>query len=48
MAALARGESGVLVGMAHGRVATTPLADIVGGQKPIEPELLALAKVLDQ
>jgi hypothetical protein len=28
-------------------VQTTPLADIVGKQKPIDPELFALAKVLD-
>lgn len=48
VAALARGENGVLVGMKQGRVATTPLADIVGVQKPIDPELFALAKVLDR
>jgi len=48
VAALARGENGVLVGMQQGRVATTPLADIVGVQKPIDPELFALAKVLDR
>lgn len=48
VAALARGENGVLVGMKQGRVATTPLADIVGIQKPIDPELFALAKVLDK
>ena len=48
VAALARGESGVLVGMQQGRVATTPLADIVGVQKPLDPELFALAKVLDR
>ena len=48
VAALARGEHGILVGMVHGRVQTTPLADIVGKQKPIDPELFALAKVLDR
>jgi 6-phosphofructokinase 1 len=46
--ALARGETGVLVGMVHGRVATTPLTEVVGIQKPIDPELLALAKVLER
>ena len=48
VAALARSEHGVLVGMVHGRVQTTPLADIVGKQKSIDPELFALAKVLDR
>jgi 6-phosphofructokinase 1 len=48
VAALARGESGVLVGMLQGRVTTTPLADIVGHQKPIDPELFALAAVLNR
>jgi len=47
VAALVRGEHGVLVGMVHGRVQTTPLADIVGKQKPVDPELFALAKELD-
>jgi 6-phosphofructokinase 1 len=48
VAALARGETGVLVGMLQGRVSTTPLADVQGRQKPIDPELFALAAVLDQ
>jgi 6-phosphofructokinase 1 len=48
VAALARGESGVLVGMVRGRVRTTPLADVVGKQKPIDPELFTLAQVLDR
>jgi 6-phosphofructokinase 1 len=48
VAALARGESGVLAGMTHGRVSLTPLVEVVGVQKPIAPELFALAKVLDQ
>lgn len=48
VAALARGESGMLVGMKQGRVMTTPLSEIVGVQKPIDPELFALAKVLDK
>jgi 6-phosphofructokinase 1 len=45
--ALARGEAGVLVGMLQGTVQTTPLERIVGIQKAIDPELFALAKVLD-
>jgi 6-phosphofructokinase 1 len=48
VAAMARGEGGVLVGMRQGRVVNTPLAEIVGLQKPIDPELFALAKVLDR
>jgi 6-phosphofructokinase 1 len=46
--ALTRGEAGVLVGMIRGRVSTTPLAEVVGKQKPIDPELFELARVLDQ
>jgi 6-phosphofructokinase 1 len=46
--ALTRGESGVLVGMLQGRVATTPLTEVVGVSRPIDPEILALAKVLEK
>jgi 6-phosphofructokinase 1 len=45
--ALARGEAGVLVGLIQGRVTTTPLEKVAGLQKPINPELFELAKVLD-
>lgn len=38
----------MLAGMKQGRMATTPFGEIVGAQKPIDPELFALAKVLDQ
>jgi 6-phosphofructokinase 1 len=48
VAALARGESRVLAGMIQGRVSLTPLIEVVGVQKPTDPELFALAKVLDQ
>lgn len=48
VAALARGETGVLVGIVRDQVTTTPLAEVVGVQKPIDPELFALAKVLEQ
>ncbi len=46
--AMARGEMGVLVGLVHGQVAGTPLAQVVGQQKPIDPALFELARVLDQ
>jgi 6-phosphofructokinase 1 len=48
VAAMARGEVGVLVGMTHTRVTTTPLAEIVGLQKPIDAELFDLAKTLEK
>jgi 6-phosphofructokinase 1 len=44
--ALARNENGVVVGWLKGSVLTTPLKDIVGVQKALEPELLQLANVL--
>jgi 6-phosphofructokinase 1 len=46
--ALARGENGVLVGMRQGRVAATPLTEVVGVSRPLDPEILALAKVLEK
>jgi len=45
--ALQRGESGVLVGLREGCVATTPLADVVGVQKSIDPGLFELARALE-
>ncbi len=45
--ALVRGEKGVLAGMIKGRVVTTPYDRVVGVQKPLDPELFKLAKVLD-
>lgn len=48
VAALARGETGVLVGMKQNHVTTTPLAEVAGIQKPIDPELFELAKALSQ
>jgi 6-phosphofructokinase 1 len=44
---LARGEFGLLVGMIRGKVTYTPLANVVGVKKPIDPELFELAKILD-
>lgn len=46
--ALAGGEEGVLVGVLRGRITTTPLDKIAGVQKPIDAELLQLARVLDK
>ena len=46
--ALARGESAVLAGMIQGRLTLTSFAEVVGIQKPIDPELFTLAQVLDQ
>jgi 6-phosphofructokinase 1 len=48
IAALANGEENVLVGMLKGAVTATPLADIIGVQKAIDPDLLLLARALDK
>lgn len=47
-ACLARGESGVLVGLLRGEIATTPLAEVVARKKPLDRSLLDLARVLAQ
>lgn len=44
--ALAKGDQGTLVGYIKGEVRTTPLADVAGKQKPLDPRLVALAGVL--
>lgn len=46
--ALARGEHGVLVGQIKGEVVTTPLSEVAGKKKPLDPKLFELAKVLAQ
>jgi 6-phosphofructokinase 1 len=46
--ALARGETGVVVGMNKSQVTTTPLKDIVGKTKSIDPQLFELAKALER
>lgn len=46
--ALANGASGVLVGMMGAEIRRTPLEDVMGKQKPIDPELFRLARVLDR
>lgn len=43
---LAKGHHGVLVGLIGSRVQTTPLADVVGHIKPLDPDTLALAQTL--
>lgn len=48
VAALVDGKESVLVGMLKGAVTTTPLSEVVGVQKQIDPELLFLARVLDK
>lgn len=45
---LARGEAGVMVGLTRNEIVATPLADIAGKLKPIDPALLELARVLAQ
>ncbi|MGE5645514.1 MAG: ATP-dependent 6-phosphofructokinase [Acidobacteriota bacterium] len=45
-AQIAAGNTGVLVGVIKGDIATTPLAQVVTGQKPLDPSLLELARVL--
>lgn len=46
--AFARDETGVLVGWIKSRVTTTPLAEVVGKQKPLDPELFKLAEILER
>jgi 6-phosphofructokinase 1 len=44
--ALVAGRHGVVCGLLEGRVATTPLADVVGRRKPLPPDMLELACML--
>ena len=44
--ALVRGQTGVLVGLLRGEVATTPLADVAGTTKPFDLRLMDLARML--
>lgn len=43
---LAKGNSGVLVGMIGNQTATTPLIEVAGKHRPVDPSLLELAEVL--
>jgi len=44
----ARGGPGMLMGLLDNKIAATPLADVAGKTKPIDCELLELARVLAQ
>jgi 6-phosphofructokinase 1 len=44
--ALANGDTGVVVGWQKNEVTLTPLPDIVGRIKPVDTELLELARIL--
>lgn len=44
--ALARGERSVLVGLHGNRIGTTPYSEVVGRQKPLDPELVQLAEIM--
>ena len=46
VAMIRRREFGCLVGLLNGAVQTTPLGQVVGGQKPLDLDLLDLAAVL--
>jgi 6-phosphofructokinase 1 len=41
-----RGNTGVLVGIRKGELATTPLSEVIGGKKPLDEDLLRLAGIL--
>ena len=43
---LTDGETGILVGWQKNEVTRTPLADIAGRVKPVDTELLELARIL--
>jgi 6-phosphofructokinase 1 len=43
---LCKGETGVLAGTVNGKIATTPLSEVVVSKKPLDPNLLRLANIL--
>lgn len=43
---LVAGESGVLMGLVDGKIAATPLKDVAGARKPLDPSLFELARVM--
>lgn len=43
---LAVGRSGIMVGMNHGSIALTPIADVVGNKKPLDEQMWRLAQIL--
>lgn len=43
---LLKHESGFLIGLHNGAAVPTPLADVIGQQKPLPAEFLALADTM--
>ncbi len=43
---LAQGRHGILVGLVGGQLISTPLAEVAGRTRPVDPQLVELAKVL--
>jgi 6-phosphofructokinase 1 len=43
---LARGETGMLVGLVHNEMAVTPLAEVAGRTRPADSKLLELARIM--
>ena len=43
---LAAGESGILIGQLKGAVSATPLEEVAGKTKPLDPSLFALARAM--
>jgi 6-phosphofructokinase 1 len=48
VACFERGETGVLTGLNHGEITTTPLPVVIASKKELSPELLELANVLSR
>ncbi len=45
--AIDRGEFGVLVGIQNNHITTTPFSEVIGKSKPLDEDLLKLARILD-
>jgi len=45
--AIDRGEFGVLVGIQNNQIVTTPFSEVIGKSKPLDEDLLKLARILD-
>lgn len=45
--AIDRGEFGVLVGIQDNNIVTTPFSEVIGKSKPLDEDLLKLARILD-
>jgi 6-phosphofructokinase 1 len=43
---LCRGEFGVLAGVINGKITATPLSEVVAKKKPLDPDVLKMAKIL--